>query len=127
MTDARNMFYGASPVIFEKAKILRLGMTKHEKMLWEELKSNKISGLRFKAQHPIDTLIADFYCHKIKLVIEIDGDSHNSLEQMSYDENRAYMMNEFGIRVIRFSNNEIENNISLVLRSIKKSCHDLLN
>ena len=73
MENSDSMVYGARPAILEKAKMLRLSMTQHEKMLWQELKSNKISRLRFKAQHPIDTFIADFYCHKIKLVIEMDG------------------------------------------------------
>ncbi len=77
MNDNLNMFYGATPPIFEKAKILRNNMTRHEKLLWDELRNNRIFGLRFKAQHPIDTFIADFYCHKLKLVIEMDGQYHN--------------------------------------------------
>ncbi|MEM8568199.1 MAG: endonuclease domain-containing protein [Bacteroidota bacterium] len=127
MTDRRTMFYGASPAVFEKAKMLRSNMTSQEKLLWEELKSNRLYGLRFKAQHPIDIFIADFYCHKIKLVIEIDGNSHNSSDQISYDLNRTYMMNELGIKVIRFSNSEIEDNMSYVLGVVSESCHGRLN
>jgi very-short-patch-repair endonuclease len=73
-----NMFYGATPEIFRKAKNLRNNLTFHEKKLWEELRGNKLHGLRFKSQHPIDQFIVDFYCHKLKLVIEIDGNSHLS-------------------------------------------------
>ncbi|MEM9897132.1 MAG: DUF559 domain-containing protein, partial [Bacteroidota bacterium] len=62
MTDKRTMFYGASPLIFERAKELRQNMTYHEKLLLEELRANKIYGFRFKAQHPISTFIVDFYC-----------------------------------------------------------------
>ncbi|MEM6526007.1 MAG: endonuclease domain-containing protein [Bacteroidota bacterium] len=127
MTDRRTMFYGASPAVFEKAKMLRSNMTSQEKLLWEELKSNRLYGLRFKAQHPIDIFIADFYCHKIKLVIEIDGNSHNSSDQISYDLNRTYMMNELGIKVIRFRNSEIEDNMSYVLGVVSESCHGRLN
>ncbi|GAB4246991.1 MAG: hypothetical protein Tsb0034_26070 [Ekhidna sp.] len=76
MNSPENMFYGATPSIFEKAKMLRQNMTRQELILWKELSANKLLGLRFKAQHPIGNFIADFYCHKLKLVIEIDGDSH---------------------------------------------------
>lgn len=54
------MLYGAGPSIFEKAKILRLNMTKHEKLRWEELRLNKINGLRFKPQHLISNFVVDF-------------------------------------------------------------------
>jgi len=126
MSDVRNMFYGANPSIFEKAKMLRSNMTVHEKLLWEELKSNKVMGLRFKAQHPIDIFIADFYCHKIRLVVEVDGESHNSEDQIEYDQNRTMTMKELGITVMRFKNDQIENGISRVIETIKKQCNDLL-
>ncbi|MEM1406865.1 MAG: DUF559 domain-containing protein [Bacteroidota bacterium] len=62
MTDRRTMLYGANPAIFEKAKMLRLSMTQYEKMLWQELKSNKISGLRFtngEVENGLTYVIAD--------------------------------------------------------------------
>jgi very-short-patch-repair endonuclease len=127
MSDKRSMFYGASPSIFEKAKMLRLNMTLHEKLLWEELRGNKVMGLRFKAQHPIDTFIADFYCHSIKLALEIDGESHNSEDQIEYDKNRNVIMNNLGITVLRFKNTQIENDINRVINTIQKECNDLLN
>lgn len=80
-----SMFYGAKPHIFEKAKELRNNMTEAEKLLWGKLQKNKIMGLRFKAQHPIDIFIADFYCHKLKLVIEVDGGIHNLPENKEYE------------------------------------------
>lgn len=120
------MFYGASPSTFQKAKMLRANMTSQEKLLWEELKGNKVDGLRFKSQHPIDTFIADFYCHKLHLVIEIDGDSHNSNDQKEYDEGRTYDMEKHGIRTLRFTNQEIENDVPSVIRSIKKFAEGML-
>jgi very-short-patch-repair endonuclease len=122
MSDKRNMFYGAAPQIFENAKKLRDNMTKHELLLWEKLKSNKFMGLRFKAQHPIATYIADFYCHKIKLVIEIDGATHDSIDAKEYDMGRRTEMEEFGIKTIRFSNNLIESDLSQVLKKIESVC-----
>lgn len=127
MSDKRSMFYGANPSIFEKAKMLRSNMTSHEKRLWEELNANKIMGLRFKAQHPVDAFVADFYCHKLKLVIEVDGHSHDSENQSAYDQNRNVIMNNLGITVLRFRNDQIENDINNVIEIIKKQCNDLLS
>jgi very-short-patch-repair endonuclease len=76
-----SMFYNAKPHIFEKAKILRKNMTETEQKLWEELNGKKMLGLRFRPQHPIDIFIADFYCHLIKLVVEIDGGFHKLKEK----------------------------------------------
>lgn len=108
MTDSidRNMFYGARPHIFQKAKALRNNMTDAEKMLWSRL-SRKQLGYRFKAQHPIDIFIADFYCHELKLVVELDGGIHDASEQKTYDEGRTSELEAFGIKVIRFTNHEI--------------------
>lgn len=121
------MFYGATPSIFEKAKMLHLSMNKHELILWEELRANKLLGLRFKPQHLINTFIADFYCHKVKLVVEIDGDSHNSLDQAAYDEGRRDEMEKLGIETIRFSNGDIQSRLPEVLRHLENKCKLLLN
>jgi len=78
-----NMFYGALPIHYELAKQLRNNQTEAEVFLWNNLNSLKISGVnfRFKRQHPILYFIADFYCHKAKLIIEVDGGYHDLPEQ----------------------------------------------
>ena len=81
-------------------------------------------GLRFKAQHPIDIFIADFYCHALKLVIEIDGEIHHSNDQKEYDINREAELERFGIKVIRFTNMEVEQDIEKVRREIEKICQN---
>lgn len=116
-----SMFYGASPKIFELAKNLRSQLTEPEKVLWERLRLNRLKGYRFKSQHPIGGFIADFYCHKAKLVIELDGKYHDSKSQSEFDANRSSMINEFGLKVIRFRNEDVVNNISLVLSEIEKN------
>ena len=73
-----SMFKGASAKIFKNAEVLRNRMTESESLLWDKLKSKKFHGLKFRCQHPIQTYIADFYCHKLKLIIEIDGGYHDS-------------------------------------------------
>lgn len=113
----RFMFYGASPVIFQFASKLRKNMTFTEKLLWDELKNNKL-GVRFKAQHPIDTFIVDFYCHKYKLVVEIDGPIHNF--HKAYDRGRTYELEQFGIKVLRFKNEEVAENLASVVKEIER-------
>ncbi|HSJ67489.1 MAG TPA: endonuclease domain-containing protein [Anditalea sp.] len=114
-----DMYYGAMPYLFKKAKELRLNPTKAEAKLWEYLKRGQL-GVRFKAQHPISEFIADFYCHRHKLVIEVDGEIHNNDEQKKYDLMRTKILNEYGIREIRFTNMEIKENIDSVIDRIKQ-------
>jgi very-short-patch-repair endonuclease len=124
--DSRKMFYSAPPEIFAKAKILRDNMTDEEKILWSELRANKLNGIRFKPQHPINYFIADFYCHKAKLVVEIDGKSHDETEQIQYDRDRTLAIESFGIKVIRFKNSEVKNNLNHVLSTINATASGLI-
>jgi very-short-patch-repair endonuclease len=119
------MFYNAKPHIFEKAKFLRDNMTNSEKKLWEYLKGKKMMNLRFRPQHPIDIFIADFYSHPLKLVIEVDGGIHKSREHKEYDVNREAELNYWGIKVMRFTNEEIENKIDFVIAEIERSCIEI--
>ncbi|OWK69833.1 hypothetical protein CBW18_14565 [Pedobacter sp. AJM] len=100
------MFYGASSIIFENAKKLRNKVTDAEKILWEHLKEKKL-GVKFRRQHPISSFIADFYCHEKKLIIELDGSIHNIKEIFENDLERQAAIEAFGIKVIRFKNQEI--------------------
>jgi very-short-patch-repair endonuclease len=102
-----SMFYGAKLSVFEKARILRQSMTGAEKILWQFLSKNKVIGFRFKPQHPISRFIADFYCHALKLVFEVDGGIHNSVENMEYDISRTDELEKFDIKVIRFTNEQV--------------------
>jgi very-short-patch-repair endonuclease len=113
------MFYGVTPFIFEKAKELREKTTHAENFLWEYLKEKKLDNLRFRRQHPIFQYIADFYCHEVKLVVELDGEVHESEENKKYDINRDYVMRNFEMEVLRFSNKEIFTNIEWVLNKIR--------
>jgi very-short-patch-repair endonuclease len=119
------MFYGARKPIFLKAIELRNNPTKAEMVLWEQLKNKSLPGVRFKRQHPIDIFIADFYCHKYKLVIEVDGEIHNSPENKEYDDGRAFEMEKYGIKILRFSNREVLENINNVIARIKQEIDSL--
>lgn len=114
----RGMFYGATNLIFENAKELRNNQTEAEAVLWNILKDYKLSGFKFRRQHPISNFIADFYCHKVKLIIEIDGEYHNNIEQKIKDKERTAYFLEIGLQEIRFSNNQILFEIENVLNTI---------
>lgn len=115
------MFYNAKPHIFEKAKLLRKNMTKAEKLVWEELKNNKL-GVKFRAQHPVDIFIADFYCHSKKLILEIDGEIHKS--QLEYDVSRTNQLNLYGITVIRYTNNDVYSKLNEIIEQIKNKINE---
>jgi tryptophan synthase alpha chain len=113
------MFYGASPIIFERAEKLRKNPTSEERMLWEIISKKKL-GVKFRRQHPIWFYIADFYCHALKLVIEIDGSIHDLKEVRAKDETRQEIIESFDIRVIRFTNKQIRQNLNEVEAQIEK-------
>ena len=114
------MHYGAEAFTFEMARQLRKRMTKAELILWDELRQNKLKGLKFRRQHPISGFIADFYCHKLHLVIELDGGIHNNKEVYKKDQIREKEIESFGITIIRFTNDEVLQDIGKVLRRIER-------
>ncbi len=119
------MFYGANSKTFEAAKILRKNMTLPELILWKRLKDRKLFKTRFRRQHPIDIFIVDFYCHEHKLVIEVDGDIHYGNEVKEYDLGRSAEIEKLGIKVIRFTNEEIISNIDAVIIRILNKIDEL--
>ncbi|MCD4696087.1 MAG: endonuclease domain-containing protein [Bacteroidales bacterium] len=112
------MFYGASPVIFKRASELRKNMTEAEKILWSALRRKQILGKRFRRQHPISTFIVDFYCHETKLIIEVDGSIHNVEEQKEYDLGRNEELEQLGLKIIRFTNEQVFQNLDQVTKEI---------
>jgi len=114
-----NMHYGATADIFQTAAILRRDMTSAEIELWEKLKANQLDGLKFRRQHPISRYIVDFYCHKHKLVIELDGGIHLKKEVAKHDMEREIELKKLGLTVIRFKNEDIFNKMDTVLEKIR--------
>ncbi|HYV93015.1 MAG TPA: endonuclease domain-containing protein [Chitinophagales bacterium] len=115
-----DMFFGATPKIFEFAKQLRMRLTPAEEKLWNCI-SNKKLEVRFRRQHPLNIFIADFYCHKLKLIIELDGGIHNESDQKEYDIGRTEELEKFGISIIRFSNEEVFTDTEKVLKRIRET------
>jgi len=121
------MYFGAKPSIFKLAKELRKDETEAEKKLWTKLNKNQILGLQFRRQHPINIFIADFYCPKIKLVIEVDGSIHEIFEYEEHDIGRSEILNDFGITVIRFTNEQVLNDLDGTVKQIETCVWKLLN
>ena len=101
------------------ARELRRSETKAESFLWERLRKKRLFGFKFRRQHQFGNYIVDFYCRQAQLVIECDGSVHDTNESWQHDRSRdAYMVGQ-GLRVLRFSNDEVLNNIDgLVARIV---------
>jgi very-short-patch-repair endonuclease len=115
----RNMFYGADSKTIRAAAMLRKNMTLAELILWKKLKDREVFHAKFRRQHPIDIFIVDFYCHECKLVIEVDGEIHYDKETIEYDLGRTAELNKHGLKVIRFTNEQVISNIDLVIIQIQ--------
>lgn len=98
---------GANGKLIELARSNRKKETEAERRLWNELRNRKFKGLKFRRQHPLSNYIVDFYCHEYSLAIELDGTQHQQIEQALYDKERTEVLNSLGIKVIRFTNNDV--------------------
>ena len=107
----------ASREIQERARQLRKEMTPAERKLWARIRDGQLNSAHFRKQHAVGRFIADFFCAKSKLVIEIDGDTH--ADQIEYDAERTQWLNEQKhYRVVRFTNRDVQRNIEAVLERI---------
>ena len=94
-------------------------MTPAEKKLWDCLRNRKFKRLKFRRQHPIDKYIVDFICMEKMLVVEVDGGIHKDADQKEYDRKRTADLKGYGLRVIRFTNEEVLENVFKVLKKIE--------
>jgi very-short-patch-repair endonuclease len=110
----------SSPELWEKLKPLARQMrtepTLAEKLLWQRLNNKQLQGFKFRRQQVIDRFIVDFYCHEIKLVIEVDGKVHNYTQVE--DGIRQEFLESLGLRVLRFNNQDVLLRIEGVLEEI---------
>jgi cyclase len=120
----KRMFYGASHLLFEKAKELRGNMTEAELVLWEYLRQHPW-GYKFRRQHPLGIYIVDFYWHKLKLVIEVDGSIHDLAAIKAADIERQRQLEMDGLIVIRFTNEEVLKTKEVVIEKIKLLINEL--
>ena len=105
---------------FKKARNLRREQTEQEKILWSIIRNRQFYGLKFKRQVPIGVYIADFCCNEKKLIIELDGGQHNEPNNIKYDKNRTKFLENEGYKIIRFWNNDINDNLEGVYTKLKQ-------
>lgn len=105
--QVKDMFYGASNLLFKRAEELRKFCTWEEEIVWRFLKGNQL-GIKFRRQHPLLFYIADFYCHQLKLVVEIDGSIHNKEDVKINDAIRQSEIEALGITIISFTNSQVK-------------------
>jgi very-short-patch-repair endonuclease len=101
-----------------KARHLRGTMTAAERTLWQALRNHQLCGLKFRRQHPIGPYIVDFYCHNARLVIELDGEHHRHRAQYQNDCARTRVLSGLGLKVMRFENQRVFENLLTVLAEI---------
>lgn len=101
-----------------KRKILRRNISEPEIILWSCLKARNTKGRKFRRQYSIGRYVVDFYCPLLRLAIEIDGSSHARKDAKEYDAERQRTIEALGIKIIRFTNYDVKNNLKSVLSNI---------
>ena len=109
----------------EKRRYLRKNITLAEKIIWLNIRHKKIVGERFLRQFSVKQYVLDFYCPKLRLAIEIDGETHLTDEELKYDKQRQDYLESLGLIFLRFRNEEVFNNADSVLNRIKKKVRKL--
>lgn len=121
----RNIIIGqkVSPEKIKRAKELRQNMTPAEKTLWEHLKAKRFNNLKFRRQQVIEGFIVDFYCHSFGLIIEVDGEVHD--KQVEYDIEREKILLAKDLHILRFTNQQVIDNIESVLNKVTEKIEDI--
>ncbi len=101
------------------AREFRKNPTKSEKIMWNALRNRQFLNLKFRRQFLKDGYLIDFYCHELRLAVEIDGSIHLEKEQAKYDEERQKIIEQNNIRFIRINSETIESNINKILKKLE--------
>ena len=120
------LHFSRTRVMTQRARHLRKVMTDVEKKLWWKLRREQLADLNFRRQHPIGPYVLDFYCPSIQLAVELDGGQHNFSSAQNKDERRTAWLNEKGVTVLRFWNNDVMGNMDGVLSEIMRISESLV-
>ncbi len=121
-----NKFLYNHKTLKERRRELRKNQTPAEKLLWKHICKDKIFGLRFLRQYGVGPYILDFYCAKIRLGIELDGEVHKEKERKIYNKDREEYLKTLDIHIIRFWNNEVLKDIKGVLNKLHNKIKSLI-
>ncbi|GAA4808924.1 hypothetical protein GCM10011365_17050 [Marinicella pacifica] len=114
-----------NPKLKELARQLRNQSTKSEIKLWQFLKGKQLKGYRFNRQKPLLNYIADFYCYELKLVIELNGYSHDFKDGQNRDFKKQQDLERAGLRVVRFTDNDVMDNIEGVVADLERIVNEI--
>ena len=112
-----------SPAILQRTRDFRHPLTPTENIVWQAVRRRQL-GFKIRRQHPIDRFVADFYCAEARLVIEIDGYSHALSDQADYDAARTRWLEEREYKVIRFTAQQVEEDLAGVVDGIRGACEE---
>jgi cyclase len=115
----RKMHAGAIKHLYQRARELRNKATHAEEILWGFLRTKPL-GYKFRRQHPYSIYILDFYCHPLRLAVEVDGSIHDLDEVKQNDQQRQSLLENDGLTIIRFSNHQVEHEPEKVLKHIEE-------
>jgi very-short-patch-repair endonuclease len=116
---------GTMHIQFRQARRFRREMTDSEKLLWSRLRGNRLFGLHFRRQHVVHGFIVDFYCHKAKLVVEIDGSVHES--QLESDQLRDSILIADGLSILHLPVAMVEGKLEDAVGAIGEKCRDRIS
>jgi very-short-patch-repair endonuclease len=114
------MFQNATPHLMHRAKKLRAKETKAEKAFWQLVRDYRVGGYKFRRQHALAHYVVDFYCHKLQLVIELDGSIHDLCHVREYDLRRQLDIEMMGMKVHRFDNRDVLERPDYVVDQLKQ-------
>ncbi len=98
-------------------------MTRAETLLWRYIKAHRIDGLGFRRQMPLGNYVVDFVCLSAKLIIELDGETHDFVSRQIADGRRDAFLTSAGFRVLRFTNDQVLSNLAGVIETIRETAH----
>ena len=113
------------PQLLEFAKTMRTNATDAENLMWQLLRAKRFMNLKFRRQHVIAPYIVDFYCHKLGLVIELDGSQHGTDQGKEYDAERTKFLEALDLMVVRYWNHDVLSRTNVVLGDLWKVCFEL--
>ena len=112
----------AKPMLITRARATRKQPSQAERAVWEIVRGSRV-GAKFRRQHPVETYIADFACIEAKLIVEVDGLSHDDAEQRAYDETRTAALKAAGWRVLRLRDADVLSDPASTERAIRQALH----
>lgn len=110
-----------NPKLKDNARTLRSGMTDCEQRLWSRLRRKQVLGVQFYRQKPVGEYIVDFYAPGAKLVVEVDGSQHLEATQINHDRQRTTFLESQGLRVLRFDNRQVLQELDGVMEEIYRA------